>query len=242
MINVLVAALVWATAATLLRFFLLHGWVPAVLLGALLGGATYLVASRRIGRKMEAVLRATEPLVAAGRIDEAIKRLESLRALARYQLMVGRIVDAHVGVLLYAQKRDWERARRCLERAPGRVWQARAMLAAGYYQRKQYELGAQVFEDALRRNRKVSLLWAAYAFCEHGRGNRERAIEILAAARRRLPRDEAIAGNLARLSNLKRMRMQSYGREWWALRLELPPRDDRPRTGTLPRSWRLRRT
>ncbi|HEY3356775.1 MAG TPA: tetratricopeptide repeat protein, partial [Polyangia bacterium] len=145
--------------------------------------------------------------------------------LGRFQFMLARVVDGQIGILIYAHKRDAERARPYLEKAGVANWQARAMLAAAHFKKKRYDEAVAVFEQTLKRNRKQSLLWSAYAWCEHKRGKPKRAQEILAQAQQYMPSDENIGKNLLRLSNDKaKMKMNGYGMEWYALLLEDPPR------------------
>lgn len=157
------------------------------------------------------------------RFDQAISLLEGLRPLGRWQALVPPLLDAQIGMILYSYKEQADKALPYLERAPLRQWQAKAMLAAIYFRRRDYTRMVQVFEKTVRRNRKAGMLWSAYAWCEQRRGAQQQAVDVLARARRYLPRDERISRNLLALQNNKKMKMHAYAEEWWAMRLQRPP-------------------
>jgi tetratricopeptide (TPR) repeat protein len=223
MIN-LIASLV-VLAGSFAGLTKLMGWKGALAPALILGLVAYFLLARWVAKKLDAVRPALEKHIQASRVEEAVKLLESLRPYGRFQFLLGRVLDGQIGILLYAHQRDGERARPYLERAGAANWQARAMLAAYHYRKKRYDEAEAVFESTLKRNRKQSLLWAAYAWCEQKRGHAKRAQELLARAQQFLPRDENISKNLLRLSNDKaKMKMNGYGMEWYALLLEDPPR------------------
>ncbi|MBI4512162.1 MAG: tetratricopeptide repeat protein [Deltaproteobacteria bacterium] len=193
--------------------------VPAII--ALIAG--HVLLGRRISRRVDAVMREIEKHVMAGRVDRGIALLESLRPLGRWQFLLGAVIDSQVGVLRYAHKQDPEGARPYLERALVKHPLAQAMLGAYHYRRKQYDDVVRVLERATKKNKKTSLLWSMYAWCEWKQGRRQKAIEILVRARRHLPNDAQVQRNLLALSNSEKMKMKAYGAEWWVLGLEKPP-------------------
>jgi tetratricopeptide (TPR) repeat protein len=215
-----------ALAVSFAGFTRLIGWKGAIAPAFILGMVAFFFLARRVGKRLEAIRPQLEKHVSGSRVEEAIKLLESQRPLARWQFRLGAVIDGQIGILLYAHKRDAERARPYLERAGAANWQARAMLAAALFKKKKYDEMVAIFEHTVKRNRKQSLLWSAYAWCEHKRGKPKRAQEILAQAQTFLPSDENIGKNLLRLSNDKaKLKMNGYGMEWYALLLEDPPRE-----------------
>jgi tetratricopeptide (TPR) repeat protein len=213
------------------------GWLGAVVFGLVTGAIAYLAIGRRVARRLEHITAPVERHLRAGRVERAIAELDRARPLARWQLGLGRAIDGQVGVLIYAHQGDAKRAQPYLARAPRRLWQGHAMLAAIHFRARRYDEMRAVFERALRRNRKVGLLYAAYAYCERARGRSAEAIEILARGRARIPRDEVLRRNHLALQNNKRLQLRGYGADWWALRLEAPPRE----ATQPPQGARLRR-
>jgi tetratricopeptide (TPR) repeat protein len=201
------------------------GWLGALVFGLAAGAIAYLVIGRRVARTLERITAPIERHLRAGRIERAIAELNRARALSVWQLGLRRAIDGQVGLLIYAHQGDTKRAKPFLERAPRRLWQAQAMLAAIHFRARRYDEMRAVFERALRRNRKVGLLYAAYAYCEHARGRSAAALDILARGRDRVPRDEVLRRNHLALQNNKRLQLRGYGTDWYALRLEAPPRE-----------------
>jgi predicted Zn-dependent protease len=194
--------------------------VAALILAPIAAIGTLLALTRRVQRRLDRAAREVEGHLRRGRVDRALAALEGQRPLARWQVRLGPALDAQIGMLLYGEKRAEGATRPHLERAGPRAWQAQAMLAASHYKRGRFGDMERVFERALKRSRKQSLLWATYAFCQWKRGRAGAAIDILARATRRLPADRALARNLRALQNRRRMRMTAYGPTWWSLHLE----------------------
>lgn len=217
MINLILAVLVACVAA--LGGALYANVASAVIGGVVAGGIAYVWLTRRVSTRLGKVTADVERHVRAGRSKQALAALERARPLSRRQLGLGRALDGQIGVLLYAQ-RDFSRARPYLERAPARAWHARAMLAADAFRRKQYDDMERTFEAALRKSRKTSLLYAAYAWCEWKRGRSGHAREILAKGSERRPKDALLKKHLLALQNHHRLKMHPWGAEWWSLHLE----------------------
>jgi tetratricopeptide (TPR) repeat protein len=222
MINLLIALAIGAAFAALGATY--ASWAGASILGFVAAVIAYISLSRRTANRISDHMKDVERHLRAGRIDRAIAQLEGLRRYARWQFLLGRSIDTQVGALLYAHKQDFTRARPLLERAPARAWHARAMLAADHFRGKRHDEMNQVFEEALKKNKKTSLLYSAYAWCEWKRGQRDHAIEILGQGQEKLPSDEKLSKNLLALKNHKKMKMRGYGPEWFALLLEQPPK------------------
>jgi tetratricopeptide (TPR) repeat protein len=201
------------------------GWAGSLFFGVAAAAVVYVVVGRRVGRRVQRATDLVERHLSAGRVESAIAELRAARSLSRWQLGLGRAIDGQLGALIYAHRDDATKARPYLERASPRMWQAQAMLAASHARARRDREVSEVFERAIKRNRKVPLLYAAYAYCEQRRGRRARAIEILARGEKRVPSDDRLRRNLLALQNRKRMQMRGYGADWWALRLEAPPRE-----------------
>lgn len=212
-----------AAAASLAAWQLSHRWWVGLIAGvvamaAVFGGISYWV-RQQLNRRMPAI----EQAVQGQRVEQALKLLEELRPLARWQPGLNAVVDGQIGVITYATKMDFDRAQPYLEKAVVKNWHARAMLAALHFKARRFDDAARVFEEAVRFNKKEAMLWAAYAWCESKRQNRAKAIDIMQRAVKAMPDDQDLKDNLSALQQDKRMRMNAYTPEWWALHLERPP-------------------
>lgn len=186
--------------------------------------ATYFVLARRTLKKLEALMMSAQRDLAAQRVEPGLAKIRSGFDLARWQFLVASQVHAQLGMLLYMLKR-FDEAKPHLEKSYVRIGQARAMLGALLYQRKDYPGMVRVFEEAVRFNKKDGLLWSVYAWCLENSGQHDKAVEVLSRAVAASPDDERLkAGQLA-LQNDKRLRLKAYGQEWWAFHLERPPMD-----------------
>lgn len=212
------------------------GWGSAVFLSLLALVGPWILIFRRVNRLVQAHMKEVERLVGAQQIERAIEKLNSLRPLGRWQILLGSTIDAQVGMLRYAHMRDFDGAEPYLERAPGMAWQAKLMLAAYYFRRKRYDDMGRVLERATRRSGKEGLVWLVYAWCEWKRGQSKSALGILGRARQKLPSDERLARVQEALQNGGKPKTRTFGPEWVALHLEETPAMQQrpPRMPSLP--------
>jgi tetratricopeptide (TPR) repeat protein len=219
--NIIFALLMGAVVA--LAVSLKFSWVAAIAPTILVMLVGYVVLARKTAKKLEGIADEVEKHLGAGRTEQAVKALEALRPLGRWQLGVESAIDTQVGMIYYAHKKDFDKAVPYLEKAPQRAWQAKAMLGAQHYRKKRYPEMAQVFEQAVKKNPKASLLWATYAWCEWKRNEAQSARQILDRALKPLPNDTKLKANAEALAEKKKMKMKPYGAEWLAMHLEAPP-------------------
>lgn len=223
----IVASAITATIAFAALYYPLSGtrlgWLAALAGGLVAGLGVYFGIAIFVNRRLRALLPEVERALGSQRVDAAIELLERARRYAAWQLMLDRLIDGQVGVILYTAKQDHERARPLLERALPNNWQAKAMLAAYHFERKDDEKARQIFEESVKANKDAGMLWSAYAWCEWRRGRNQSAIDILQRAQKHLPGDDAITRNLQALHTGKKMKMSAYEPEWWALQLQRPP-------------------
>ncbi len=200
------------------------GWGSGLFLGLVGLVVPCVLIFRRVNRRVQTQMKEVERLVGAGQPERAIDRLEALRWLGRWQILLGPTIDAQIGMLRYAHIRDFERAKPYLERAAGQAWQAKLMLAAFHFRKQRYDEMVRVFERAVRRSRKEGLFWLTYAWCEWKRGQGRSALSVLARARKELPRDERLVRMQEALQNGGKPKTRSFGPEWPGLYLEEMPR------------------
>lgn len=212
----------------LLAFVLVYAtglaWWGAAFPALVAVGLSYFLLARRSLRQLEVIMMSAQQDLAAQRIEPALVKLNSAFALGRWQFLVGSQIHAQLGMVLYMVKR-FDEAKPHLEKSFVRIGQARAMLGALHYTRKDYPAMEKTFEDALRYNKKDGFLWSVYAWCLENSGQHAKAISALSRAVESSPDDERLKTGLLALQNNKRLRMRSYGQEWWAFHLERPPAD-----------------
>ena len=190
----------------------------------------YVMLARRTGKQLEAVMAVAQKEMAARKPDRAVAALESAFPLARWQFGVASSLHANIGVLLYVQKK-FDESEPHLRKSGGtllRLWQAQAMLAANLYRKKQYDEMEKTFDAALRGNKSETLLYAVYGWCEHQRGEKKKAIEVLQKGVTENPSDEKLKNLLGQAQNDKRLKMHAFGEQWWQFWLENPPMMQNP--------------
>jgi tetratricopeptide (TPR) repeat protein len=218
MLSIVVSLAFGAIAfVTGLHFF---GWGSGLFLGLLATGVPYFLLARRVSRLVQAHMKEVERLVVAQQMDRAIEKLNGIRYLARWQIFLDSTIEAQIGMLRYAHLRKFDDAAPHLQRATFLAWQAKLMLGAYHFRKKQYDEMVKVFERVVKRSRKEPLAWLTYAWCEWKRGDKTKALAILARGREKLTSEERLARMQESLQNGSKPKTRSFGNEWLALHLE----------------------
>jgi tetratricopeptide (TPR) repeat protein len=207
--------------------------VGSILPGVIAAVGAFIWLARRSGKQLEATMAVAQKEMAARKPDRAVAALQEAFKLARWQFGVAASLHANIGVLLYVQKK-FDEAEPHLRKSAAtllKLWQAQAMLAAILFRKKQYEEMEKVFDGALRGNKKETLLFAVYAWCEHQRGEKKKALEILQNGLSESPSDEKLKALLGRAQNDKRLKLDGWGEMWWQFWLENPPMMAGPQSG-----------
>jgi tetratricopeptide (TPR) repeat protein len=227
MYNLLIS-LAAAVGAFLLFFVPFHLRVGAALLPALIAGpAAYVLLARRTMKQMEVLMLAGQRELEAKRIEPGLAKIREAFPLGRWQFLIAPQVHAALGQYLYIFER-YDEAKPHLEKSFVRIGNARAMLGALYFKRNNYPAMTVAFEDAVKHNKKDSLVWSTYAWCLERAGQRPKAVEVMGRALQESPSDEKLKANQLALQNNERMKMKPYGQMWWIFRLEPPPMDHIP--------------
>ena len=211
-----IALLVSLAVAGTIAFDLTSG----LIIGPIVGIAAFVLLLRKGKKRIESGMKEVEGHMKGQRFDKALGSLEALKPIGRWQPGLTGSIEAQIGMVRYAHMREFENARVHLEKSHSRVWQAWAMLGAAHFKKERYAEMRAVFEKAVKRNKKESLLWLTYAFCEWKRGGRSEAMAILTRAQKECPSDERIKNQLGALANGKKMKMPAHEPEWLALHLE----------------------
>lgn len=203
--------------------YLWLGLAAAVLPGVAAFGVVYFLLARGIMKRLEQVFAGTQKDLSAQRIDRAIKGLEAARGLGRWQFLIQSQIDAQIGMIHYIRG-EAKLAQPFLEKSFIRLWITSAMLGCIHHKKKNVEAMRKAFDKSVAVGKKQGLAWSLYGWCEWKQGNTERAIEILSRGDKALKGgDERLRTNLLALKNGKKMKMKSYGDQWYQFHLEKMP-------------------
>lgn len=221
MINFLISI-----AAGLVAFLVFRGffsWYASLLPAILAFLATFIVLAQRTMRQVSALSERAQREMQAQKFDKAADTFRSGLALAKKQFLVGPLMHANLGTLLYVQKK-FEEARPHLEKGYPRNYVSRAMLACYHYKKQAWDAMEKEFETAVKYGKKDGLMWSLYAYALVQSGQKDKALQVLGRGVERNPSDERLKANLLALQNNKRMKMRAYGPQFYQFHLEpLPP-------------------
>ncbi|MBA2661850.1 MAG: tetratricopeptide repeat protein [Bradymonadaceae bacterium] len=225
MYNVIISALA-GIAVTLLIGFGLGGGELKIWYGILPGliafFAAYIFLARRILKLVQAAVAQAQTELSKQRVSQAIAVLKQAYPLGKWQFFIASQIDAQIGSILYMTQK-FDESEPYLKRSFKKNWVSRAMLAALYYKRKKYTEMEKVFDEAVKANKKESLLWNMYAYCMWKAGDRDKAIAVLNRALEAMPEDAKSQTNLNALKNNKKMKMRSWNLMWYQFHLDKPP-------------------
>lgn len=232
MYNLLIGLLSAAVVAVLIKLAGFGIWAalpPAIIVLLFV----YILLARRIGKRVQALSSAAQKELSVQpanvrerqqRVDKAVKILEEGLVYDRWQFLIASEIHAQIGMIKYLVK-DNEGAFSHLTKAHGRNYMAKAILAALYFQKKDYAKMESSFEAAVKSGKKESVVWAAYAWCLQQMKEKDKAFKVLQRAVAVNPSDEKLKASLTALQNDKRLRMKAYEPVWWQFGLEQPPMD-----------------
>ncbi len=198
--------------------------LAAILPGILFALGAYVVLAQRAMKEVGRISEQAQKEMMAQKLDRALETFRSGLPLAKKQFLVGPILHANIGTLLYV-KRDFEAARPHLEQGFSRNYLAKAMLGALVF-----KTGGDVakmkkeFETAVKHGKKDGLVWAVYAYCLERLGKRDEALKVLGRGVEANPTDERLKTNLTALQNNKKLKMRAFAPQFYQFHLEpLPP-------------------
>jgi len=219
LISILIGAAV-GVAYTLAGLW--QGWAMGIILAVLVGLAAFVLISRRIAKKIEPAFEAIGKQLQGGSTQPALKALEEMLPMSRWQVLLAGQIHAQIGIIAYATDKD-ELAFEHLSKAGLRVPDAQLAHAALLYRKKKPDEARNVLDVAIRANKKQLLLYHVYAYILSKEGEREAAVEQLQKALKIEPSSESTKDNLLRLQNNKKLNMKRFGTQWYGLKLEKLP-------------------
>jgi len=221
MFNLAISLLVCALAVVTLHLLAgLNIWYAAIIALIAFAGV-YILLMRHVMKKVGDLMEIAQRDIQAGRIEKAVKTLESGYKYGNWQFYVKPQIDAQIGMLLYL-RRDFAKAFEFLQKGFVRHWVAMAMLGICYMKRNKTAKMIETFQKATAATKKEPLLWNLYALCLDKVGEKEKAIAAMEKGIKKCGGDEHLEANLQALRVGNRMRMQDYGDMWYQFHLEKP--------------------
>jgi hypothetical protein len=219
----LLAALLLGVATFAGVFFWL-GPIEAILPAIVIAVIAFFWISRRVAKKMEAIMLEAQKEFQKQRIDRGLAMLEDLKKrFGKWQFFAESALDGQIGSVHYLRQ-DFDRAKPYLERSFSKHWIAKGMLGVLAFKKRDYAAMDKAFETATRYSGKQGLLWSVWAYCHWKLGENDKAIEILNNGQKKLGEsDPNLSANLLSLKNSKKMKMRGYGEQWYQFHLEVPP-------------------
>ena len=220
MYNLLISA-----AAAVLVFFIVslaagfqYWW--AALLGALVVFmGSFLIISRIITKKLEAIMEPAMKDIQAQRFEKGIRELKGALPYGKWQIYVESQINSAIG-MVYFVRRDFATAFPYLEKGFFKNWVTMGMLGVTYMKRNKLDKMRETFDKAVIATPKESLLWSLYGYCLNESGESVKACEVVAKGLSKLPGDENLKQNLELLREGKKMKMRGYGEMWLQFHLE----------------------
>jgi len=217
MYNLLISA-----AAALVAFLpvtIFFHWWAGLLLALVVFLGSFLLISRYITKKLEAIMEPAMKDIQAQRFEKGIRDLKSALVWAKWQIYVESQINSAIG-MVYFVRREFSTAFPYLEKGFFKNWVTMGMLAVTYMKRNKRDLMKATFDKAVLASPKESLLWSLYGYCLNECGENVKACEVLAKGLGKLPGDENLKQNLDLLREGKKMKMKGYGEMWLQFHLE----------------------
>ncbi|WP_224984539.1 tetratricopeptide repeat protein [Geomonas agri] len=220
MYNLLISA--GAAIAVFLVVILAAGtsyWWAALLGAMIVFMASFLIISRIITKKLEAIMEPAMKDIQAQRFEKGIRDLKAALPYGKWQIYVESQINSAIG-MVYFVRREFATAFPYLEKGFFKNWVTMGMLGVTYMKKNKHDKMKETFDKALMASPKESLLYALYGYCLNEIGENVKACEIVAKGVAKLPGDENLKQNLELLREGKKMKMKGYGEMWLQFHLE----------------------
>lgn len=204
--------------------YFIFGFIASVFPFLAILALSYFFLSKMLSKRLEKSMIEVQKELQRQRMDRAIAILIHIKKnFSKWQFFTKSSIDGQIGSIFY-MKHDYLHAKPYLEKSFSRHWVAKAMLGILYYRKKKYNKMDETFELAVKYSAKQGLLWSVWAYCLSRAGKNDQAISILLRGKNKLGNsDLRINQNLSNLQNSKKIKMRSYGEQWYQFHLELSP-------------------
>ncbi|MBF0198478.1 MAG: hypothetical protein HQL32_12245 [Planctomycetes bacterium] len=220
MLSLIIALLIWIALS--LAFLPIMHPVAAVIVALFPAIGALIYITRKMMNKLQPIMLQAQKQAQAKQFSLAIKTLESLLPMAKWQIMLKSQINSQIGMFLYADKKE-DKALEYLEKGSPRAPDSQMILASMYFKKKDAAKVKEVFDITIRVNKKQVLLYNAYAFMLNASDDKEGAIAALQKGLKVNADNDATKDNLLRLQNNKKLNMKPFGMPWYSLQLEKPP-------------------
>ncbi len=222
MYNIFIAlAVVAASFGLLLQVPEMH-WGFALAIAVVAGLGTMIFLSRRVMKILQPSFVQAQKQAQSRQFKMAIKTLESLLPMGRWQVMLAAQIHSQMGVFYHADKQE-ALALEHLRKGSVRSSDSQLILATILFRKDELSEAKAVLDTTVKFNKKQMLVYNAYAFMLQMKKDTEGAMAILQKGLKAVPKHEGTQDNLIRLQNRKKMNMKPFGMNWYTLQLEKPP-------------------
>ena len=204
-----------------LTIYMIFGIIAAVFPFFVVFILSYLGLSKIVSKRVELLMIEVQREIQRQNIDYSIDMLLRIKKrFSKWQFFMKNIVNGQIGSIFYMRQK-YKKAQPYLEKSFSRHWVARVMLGIIYFRKKKYAKMNSVFELASKYSSKQGLLWSVWAYCLVRIGEQNKAIDILLKGKKKMGNvDNCLNQNLINLQNKKKMKMRSYGEQWYQFNLE----------------------
>jgi predicted Zn-dependent protease len=200
------------------------GWLAGFVPGALVLVAAYVLLARRSGRQLEGIFKRAMKEMEGGRVDQGRKILEEGFALSRWQFLVAAQIHAQLGSIDYLRG-DFRSARKHLEKAWSRNWQAQAMLAAIDHRDGNNPKAIERLEKLRSAGGKEALYWGLFAYIAMEAGDADKALVVLDEGQQALPSSDSLKNMANQVRNKKKVKMNPFAPGWYQFFPEQIPQE-----------------
>jgi tetratricopeptide (TPR) repeat protein len=222
MYNLLLALALAAVVYVLVGWW--AGWIAGFLPAIIVLLVAYVLLARRSGRQLEAIFKRAMKEMEGGRVDQGRKIIEEGFALSRWQFLVGAQIHAQLGSIDYLQK-NFKSARKHLEKAWSRHWQAQAMLAAIDHREGDNAKALERLEKLKSAGAKEAVYWGLFAYVAMQAGDTDKALKVLDQGQQQLPSSDSIKNMANQVRNKKDVKMKPFAPGWYQFFPEHIPKE-----------------
>jgi tetratricopeptide (TPR) repeat protein len=197
-------------------------WAFGIVLGLIVSVTTFAIVSRRTAKRVEPIFEQIQRQVQGGNPKLALRTLQELMPLTRWQVLLKGQLYAQMGSLCFTMGDD-ARALEYLEKASPRLSDGQLFLASLHHRKKNVAKAKEILGSAIKYNKKQLLLYNVYAWVLNKEGDRDAAIQQLLLGLKVEKDNESTKDNLQRLQNGKKMNMRRFGMTWYGLQFEKLP-------------------
>ncbi|MCK4620988.1 MAG: hypothetical protein KAT62_02105 [Desulfuromonadales bacterium] len=221
MLNMIISLALSALSAALMVRFVTDNMLIVVAVSTVFFFVPFILISRIVMKKIEAVMVAAQRDVQANRAEKGISSLKAAFKYGAWQIYTKQQINSQIGSILY-MKRNFNEAVPYLEKGFVRNWVGMAMLGIAYMKKNKTGKMIETFNKAVSGTRKEPMIYALYAFCLDKVGERQKAIGILQKGLKKSSKDERLQENIELLQAGKKMKMKAFGDMWYQFHLEKP--------------------